>query len=104
MREPIFLVGDIILGFAVLEIFVFIIIYAVVSPWRSTTSGRALMYTMGSLAVLSVLLGLAILLGSDYPARPYIRIVAYALVSIAVGWMNITLLRLQLRNRKKRNR
>lgn len=62
-------------------------------PWWITPQGRALMTKAVGNALL-IDLGLSVVIfGDDYPLRPYVRAVAFALFGIGVWYLFIALLR-----------
>lgn len=79
---------------AALVCWTFVIRYAAKSPWRANVVGRALMYTIASLAVVFTLICTSFIFG-DYAARPYVRFVVYTTLPIALARMLQVLVQVQ---------
>lgn len=81
-----------LLVIAVPPVNMFPVVYAF-RPWRSTLIGRALMVKAIGLAVMVDVGVLGLVLGPDYAARPYVRVVAFALVVTGIWFQFIAMVR-----------
>lgn len=54
------------------------------SKWRSTASGRSLMYVVGAFALVGLVVCSSLIFGTEYPGRDQIRLVAYLAVGISL--------------------
>lgn len=75
----------------------FSLLYALRSPWRSTSVGRNAMALMVVGAVLMGLGVLRMILGGEWfdRHRDFVRLVSYSLISYVVWWRVILLIKLQ---------
>ena len=62
----------------------FTIIYGVSAPWWRTAIGRMFMAVSSGIVVAGVVVLLSIFLGVDYPGRPVVRIVGYAVFAVSM--------------------
>lgn len=69
---------------AALGFLVFVIIYASFSNWRATPPGRALMFAIASLDLVSVMVTVHLFTG-PYPGIEFVRIVVYGCL-LAAAW------------------
>jgi len=91
------LFSDIEVVIAALGAIVFAVSYAVFFNWRKTAAGRALMYFVVSLILLTVINSLGRWLGPDYWGRIPIRFVVYSAVVFTV-WRLVQVLWRNWRN------
>lgn len=68
--------------------------YALKSPWRANVVGRALMYTIASLAIVFTLICTSFIFG-EYELRPYVRFAVYTTLPIALARMLQVLVQVQ---------
>lgn len=70
---------------------VFTVIYFVRFRWYDTPAGKSVLSFLGSLCALMILNTVGRLTGGDYPGRDILRVIVYATVPIAIGYMLWTL-------------
>ena len=89
------LIGTIFLFLGMPGLMVFVGFYATRSNWRSTATGRALMYFAISLLALYCLGAMNAIFGTDWPYRGVFRIIVYIAVSLTIWRLTILLLMIQ---------
>lgn len=81
----------------------FVLLYAVLSPWWRTEAGRNIMAVMGCLAVIGAW-GSYVNLRDDPTSAPLFyptRFFLFSVLTLAIGWRIVMLVRAQLARRKK---
>ena len=91
MKETLLIIGDVILLTSFPALALFVGFYFAKSPWRTLLVGRSLMYFALSLMLVVLTVSLSLWLGSDYPGREWVRLVAYAVVSLTTWRLFFTL-------------
>ena len=92
MTGMLYLIGDIIMGAALLGALIFGVSYAVFFNWRLTSAGRSLFYFVWALNAWAAQSFIA-RLDQDYPGREWVRIFVYVLVLVTVWRLVVTLWR-----------
>jgi len=88
-------VGSILLLAGLPGLFVFVVLYAVRSPWRSNLGGRVIMQLAATeLLVLTLAAGQAIW-GTEWPARDWIRLFIYFAMFVAFWRLAVTVVKVQ---------
>jgi hypothetical protein len=81
----------------------FVLLYTVLSPWWRTAVGRNIMAVMGSLALIGAW-GSWVNFSHDPRATPafwQIRFTLFTVLTLAIGWRVVMLVRVQSARRKK---
>ena len=82
-------------GFAFSTV-VFVVMYALFSPWRQTEVGRNIMAVMASLAATTAYFSLAVILGGVPWGFYQIRFFLFTACFLAVAWRVMILVRRQI--------
>lgn len=60
---------------------IFTVRYFMFSPWERTKEGVNLLRQKTAISVLLVVIALSVILGPDYPWRPFVRLVAFSAIT-----------------------
>ena len=92
-----YLIGNLLLLAAIPPANLFVVFYALRSPWRETLAGRSLMYVFVAISATLDQIALSVLAGPEYPGRFPIRVVMYGAIAFTFWRMFWTLLHIQAR-------
>ena len=88
-------IGTLLLLGGIPALILFVIFYAVRSPWHLLQAGRSLMYFVASLLGTSVIILLSLFLGPEYECRELLRIVVYGTVAFTSWRLFFALINIQ---------
>ncbi len=94
MNEVVNQFADLVLLASFPAILLFVLFY-LRSRWRTYAVGRALMHQAISLCLVVFIVLLSLILGSDYPGRPFVRLVGYTVLCAAMWRMLWVLVKIQ---------
>jgi hypothetical protein len=95
VNEALEFIGSVILVSLLIPNALFTIRYFLFSPYERTKEGRNLLAQKTAISALLIVLALTIILGPDYPGRPFVRLVVFSAITFFYWTEVVQLIKVQ---------
>lgn len=95
MTDTIDFIASLILVSLLIPNLIFAVRYFLYSPFERTREGRNLLYQKLAISSLLIVIALSVFLGTEYPGRPFIRLVAFSAITFFYWTETVQLIKVQ---------